>query len=176
MSLTEFMLAKLEGEVDQVSVSVSDTDLVLYFPYHKEAIARLKQIEGAEYQASDKCWSLPVTPENSSALYDTVMELRELFRREQDKAEARVVYQEQIAADVLAQLEADFEHAQLSFSVQGGEIGIHLPYDPALIRQLKKVDGRRWDSSEKCWWLPADQERQIRSVLRAVLKQLNKSR
>lgn len=165
-------LTALEGEANQVRISVSDSDLVLHCPYHKSAITQIKQIEGAVYQAADKCWYLPVTPHNLTALYDLVLALRELFQREQDKADAREDWRQNIAADVLAQLKADFDHPQIHFSLHGGQIGLEIPYDPVSIRQIKKIEGRRWDAESKCWLIPADQERPLRAFLRQIERQL----
>ena len=65
-------LTDLEGEKDQVSCSVSDTDIVLYFPFLEEANARIKAIEGAEFNSADRSWSLPITEDNWRQVRDAV--------------------------------------------------------------------------------------------------------
>lgn len=79
-------LEPLDGEIDAVRVQVSENDLLLHFPYHKQAVDWVKRIEGAEYHSHDKSWSFVVTEDNTLALRDLVDELREFFRREQEKA------------------------------------------------------------------------------------------
>lgn len=170
--LRDAVLAPLEGEQDQVHVTLSDTDIGLNFPYHKSAVAAIKNIEGAQYHPSDKSWSLPITPRNLYAVRDGVEGLREFFRREVAKAEAREDMRLEIVDTVLESLAADFEHPRVTFDKQEGCVALGVPYDPKSIRLIKKIDGARWDSSDKVWLLPADAEKKIRTALKGIFKLL----
>ncbi len=166
------VLAPLEGDLDEVSVTLSDTDLGLNFPYHKTAVASIKQFEGSQYHPSDKSWSLPITPRNLYAVRDTVEGLREFFRREAAKAEARAEMRLEMVDMVLESLATDFEHPRVTFDKQEGCVALGVPYDPKSIRLIKKIDGARWDSSDKVWLLPADAEKKIRTALKGIFKLL----
>ncbi len=170
--LVALVLAPLEGEQDEVAVTLSDTDLGLNFPYHKTAVSSVKGIEGSQYHPSDKSWSLPITPRNLYAVRDTVEGLREFFRREAAKAEAREEMRLEIVDTVLESLATDFEHPRVTFDKQEGCVALGVPYDPKSIRLIKKIDGARWDSSDKVWLLPADAEKKIRTALKGIFKLL----
>jgi hypothetical protein len=170
--LAEVILVPLEGEIDQVSVGVSDTELTLLFPYHKGAIASVKAVEGSQYQPGDKAWSFTITARNVYALSDLVGSLRELFRREAGRAEAREDMRKEIADSVVESLREDFDHPRVSFEKQEGSVALTVPYDPKSIKLIKKIEGARWNSSDKVWLLPADAEKKIRSALNGIFKLL----
>lgn len=165
-------LEPLDGEIDAVRVQVSENDLLLHFPYHKQAVDWVKRIEGAEYHSHDKSWSFVVTEDNTLALRDLVDELREFFRREQEKSELRELRRLDIADDVAARLEAGYGFPGLTIVPREGDVAISFPYSPKAIQIMRKVEGRRWDPDEKAWLLPADAEKQIRSALKALKKAL----
>lgn len=165
-------LSELEGTEDEVTVTVSESDLMVYFPYRPDAIADVKKVEGAEYHSQDKAWSLPVTPENTLELYDLIRGLRERFQREADQALVRIGYQRQIVDTVLEQLQTDFEHPELGLDKSGGSILVRFPYNAKCLKAIRKVDGREWDASEKAWRVPADAEKPLRQALKQILKQL----
>ncbi len=166
-------LADLEGDASEVSVQVSDTDLVLYFPYHPDAVKQIKRIEGAEYQPHDKAWALPVTDENKGQVYDTVAGLREFFEREADKALLRIEYQQDIGEHVIESLKADFDHPDLGLELRGSSILVRFPYDQKSMKAIKKVDERVWDGMEKAWKVPTDADKSLRKALRGIMKQLD---
>lgn len=163
-------LSDLEGEKDQVSASVSDTDIVLYFPFLEEANRLVKQIDGAEYNSADRSWSMPITEENCDRVRDTVDSIREAFVREKGKAELREQNRIEIADMVLAKLQRDFSYPGLELSALEGDITVSVPYSAKAVAILRKVDGRRWDGDEKVWRLPADGEKQIRTALKSLRK------
>lgn len=171
--LTTAILENLAGECDQVMVQLFESDLSLFFPYHKEAIERVKKVEGAEYHAPDKSWSFQVDENNWPQLQDLIIDLRDFFRREQARAGHRAMMQVEMAATVLEQLQADFDHPDLQLGEQDGCISVAFPYDPKAIKAIKKVPERRWDSETKAWLLPADLERKIRSVLQQIMRTLS---
>ncbi|PIQ28537.1 hypothetical protein COW36_12815 [bacterium (Candidatus Blackallbacteria) CG17_big_fil_post_rev_8_21_14_2_50_48_46] len=170
--MLENPLAELEGEIDEVRVQLFDEELSLHFPYHKSAVASVKAIEGAIYNPSDKSWCLPITPQNTYTVQDAVVSLRKFFRREVALAEQREEMRHEIADSVVEGLRSDFEHARVSFEKQEGCVALSIPYDPKSIRLIKKIEGARWDSSDKVWLLPADQERKIRTALKGIFKLL----
>ncbi|HEY9840741.1 MAG: hypothetical protein ACAI44_27330 [Candidatus Sericytochromatia bacterium] len=163
-------LTDLEGEKDDVTVSVSETDAVLYFPYNEQAIALIKFVEGSEYNSGDKSWSLPITEENCHRVRDTIDGLREFFQREKGKAELRAQVQLEIADGVLERLQKDFDFPWLRLSALEGDIGVSFPYSAKAVAIMRKVEGRRWDGEEKVWRLPADEEKKIRTALKALRK------
>lgn len=165
-------LSDLEGEKAQVSVSVSDTDAVLYFPYSEGAIALVKRIEGAEYFSADKSWSLPINEHNCHDVRDTIEALREYFQRETAKAEQAEELRREMAGDVLERLQRDFERPGLRLDALEGDITVSFTYSTKAVAIIRKVEGRRWDGEEKVWRLPADQEKKIRSALKALGKVL----
>lgn len=165
-------LSDLAGEWDQVLVQYCEDELVVAFPYHKQGLTKVKRIEGATWQAHDKSWSLPLNEGNALQVRDLVENLRELFRREQAKVEIQAEHCIEIAAEVCERLQADFDHSSLSWGYDGGEVSLGLPYCPEIIKQLKKIEGKRWDSGDKLWYFPADQEKKLRSVLRSVSRWL----
>lgn len=163
-------LTDLEGEWDDLRISVSDTDMVLYFTYNEEAIKHLKLIEGSEYNSSDKSWALPITEDNWREVRDAVSYIREVFERERGKAELREQMRLEIAEMVLGRLQRDFPHPNLKLDFAEGDITVKVPYSPKAIAILRKIEGRRWDGEEKVWRLPADEEKKIRSALKALKK------
>ncbi|PKL79422.1 MAG: hypothetical protein CVV27_01855 [Candidatus Melainabacteria bacterium HGW-Melainabacteria-1] len=163
-------LTDLEGESGELRISVSDTDIVLYFPFLEAANQCIKGIEGAEFSSSDKSWSLPITDDNWRQVRDAVEAVREAFASEQRKAEHRAQVRLEIADMVLARLQRDFSHPKLNLDVVEGDISLSFPYSPKAVQIMRKVEGRRWDGEEKVWLLPADEEKKIRSALKALRK------
>lgn len=163
-------LTDLEGDWGDLRVSVSDTDLVLYFSFNEEAIRCIKGVEGAEFNSSDKSWGLPITEDNWRTVRDTVDEIKEIFVREQAKAELREQMRQEIAEMVCARLERDFTYPRLKIGYNEGDITVSFPYSPKAVAIMRKVEGRRWDGEEKVWLLPADEEKKIRSALKALKK------
>lgn len=163
-------LSDLEGEKDEVSVSISDTDAVMYFPFNEEANALIKRIEGAEYNSADRSWSLPISEENCHQVRDAIEDVRECFQRARGKAEHRAQVQLEIAETVLAGLKRDFPYPNLKLDALEGDITVSFPYNAKAVQIIKKVDGRRWDGDEKVWRLPADEEKKIRSALKSLRK------
>lgn len=47
---------------------------------------------------------------------------------------------------------------------------LRVPYIPEWIVQIRKVPGRKWDGTKKCWMIPADEETVI--ILCSVLKEI----
>ena len=170
--MLEHPLTELEGEQDHVRVQLCEDELVLYFPYHKTALQTVKKLAGASYSASDKAWIIPLDTQNIYPVQDTILSLRKHFRREAVANEQRENWCREIAGTLAENLASDFEHPALQIDAEAGCISLSVPYDPKSIRLLKKIEGARWDSSAKVWLLPADEERKIRTTLKAVLKNL----
>lgn len=166
-------VADLEGEANAVQVVVSDTDVVMYFPYDKTAIAQVKAFENAEYHPQDKAWSLPRSPENELELYDLICDLRQHFLRLEKQDEARKDFQGEVVGTVLDFLREDFDHPDLEINQYDRWIAVRFPYDPKAIKAIKKIPGRQWDAHEKFWLLPPDREKQIRSALSIVMRGLS---
>lgn len=47
------------------------------------------------------------------------------------------------------------ERANAGLKPVGNRIEIHFPYNPLAINEIKKISGRRWDATKKCWSVPA---------------------
>lgn len=165
-------LTDLEGDWGDLRVSVSDTDIVLYFSFNEEANGHIKQIEGAEFNSSDKSWSLPITEDNWRTVRDAVEYLKEVFERERGKAELREQRRHEIAEMVLARLQRDFTYPNLTLDYLEGDITVSFPYSVKAVAIMRKVEGRRWDGEEKVWLLPADEEKKIRTALKALKKHI----
>lgn len=163
-------LTDLEGEWEGIRTSVTDTDLTITFPFLPEANDCMKALPGAIFDAADKFWSVPISPEIESDVRDAIMTIRELFQREKHKAEQRTIRQEEMADMVLGNLQREFEGTPLILDKDGGDITVRFPYNAKAVAILRKIDGRRWDGNEKIWRLPADAERQIRAAFKALKK------
>lgn len=63
---------------------------------------------------------------------------------------------------------------EAGFVVVEGEgeawLRVKMPYIPEWIVQIRKVPGRKWDGTKKCWMIPADEETVI--ILCSVLKEI----
>lgn len=161
-----------EQDEGPVKIKVFEQDVLLYFPYHPEAVAAVKAVGEAEYAAHDKSWTLHVTEANQRQVAGLIAHLEQLFAEvEVLEAEARQRRQD-IAPLVLQQLQGRFEHPRLELGAEDEHITVRFPYHVKAVNAIKKVDGRIWDGDEKCWRLPCDQERQIRSALAKILKLL----
>ncbi len=156
-----------------LKIKVFDQDVLLYFPYNPEAIALVKTIEGAEYAAHDKSWTLTVTEENMRAVVAVIADLEQLFVEAEEKELTAQQRRIDIAPLVLEGLQRRFEHRHLHLDAEDEWITVSFPYHQKSLNAIKKVDGRQWDGDEKRWRLPCDQERQIRSALAKIVKVLN---
>lgn len=165
-------LTDLEGDWGEMRVSVSDTDIVIHFPFNEEANAHIKAIEGSEYLSADKAWSLPITEENWRTVREAVEFVRDAIAREERRAEHQARMRVEMAEMVHARLDRDFGGGKISLGYNEGDITVSFPYSAKAVAIMRKVEGRRWDGEEKAWLLPADQEKKIRSALKALKKHL----
>lgn len=163
-------LTELEGTWGELKVSVSETDMVLSFPFNEAANFCLKQIEGHEYYAAEKCWSLPITEDNHHQLEDTVAYIQECLERAQAKAEHQALLRSEKAPKLAETLQSQFDNRLIKIDYEEGDITVSFPYHAKALGIIRKIDGRRWDGDAKAWYLPADQEKQIRNALKALSK------
>lgn len=160
-------------EEGPVKIKVFDQDILLYFPYNHDAILTVKTIEGAEYAAHDKSWTLTVTEENIKAIVGVIADLEHIFVEAEIKEKEQQQRRIDIAPLVLDRLQRRFEHLHLQLDAEDEWITVSFPYHQKSLNAIKKVDGRKWDGDEKRWLLPSDEERQIRSALAKILRVMN---
>jgi hypothetical protein len=156
-----------------IKIKVFDQDVLLYFPYNHDAILTVKTIEGAEYAAHDKSWTLTVTEDNIKAVAGVIADLEQIFVEAEIKEKAAQQRRIDIAPLVLERLQRRFEHRHLLLDAEDEWITVSFPYHQKSLNAIKKIDGRKWDGDEKIWRLPSDEERQIRSALAKILRVLN---
>ena len=162
-----------EQEEGPVKVKVFDQDVLLYFPYNHDAILEVKTIEGAEYAAHDKSWTLHVTEENIKDVAAVIGQLEAIFVDAEAKEKRAREHRQDISELVAERLQNRYQHRHLKIDAEDEWITVGFPFHQKSINAIKKIDGRKWDSEEKRWLLPSDQERQIRSALNKILKVMN---
>lgn len=160
-------------EEGPVKIKVFDQDILLYFPYNHDAILTVKTVEGAEYAAHDKSWTLTVTEDNIKAVAGVIADLEHIFVEAESKAQEAQQRRLDIAPLVLDRLQRRFEHRHLELDAEDEWITVRFPYHQKSLNAIKKIDGRKWDGDEKRWLLPCDEERQIRSALAKILRVMN---
>ncbi len=156
-----------------VKIKVFDQDVLLYFPYNHDAILEVKTIEGAEYAAHDKSWTLHVTEDNIRDVAAVIAELEKIFVAAEEKERKAQAHRVDIAEQVAERLQNRYQHRQLKIDYEEEWVTVSFPFHQKSINAIKKVDGRKWDSDEKRWLLPSDQERQMRSAFNKILRVIN---
>ena len=53
----------------------------------------------------------------------------------------------------------------LRIAVENGRAKVYTPYNPDFVSQIKTIGGHKWDSTEKCWTVPAAEIDTVRKCM-----------
>lgn len=60
------------------------------------------------------------------------------------------------------------EEQGMKINVEDSRAKVYTPYNAAFVAQIRAIGGARWDSSSKCWTVPAESVDQVREIMMAV--------
>jgi hypothetical protein len=63
-------------------------------------------------------------------------------------------------------MESAMQREMAEISLDGEEIVIRTPYNPALVVEIRGIPGRWWDARKRVWHVPASSEQQVREIIR----------
>jgi hypothetical protein len=129
-------------------ISVADGQFVISFPYDPALVATVKAINGRRFNPETKTWTAPLS---------SAPDIRALCATQGFSASDS-------ATDAMnGEVPAEAHTAPLkgTLGITNGRLALKFPYDPDAVRDIKAINGRRWDAEEKVWLVPISSVRLV---------------
>ena len=129
-------------------VTFADGWFRVAFPYDPALVAKIKTIPGRRFDPDTKAWAVPAS---STPLVRALCATHGFTASDT----ATLAFQSETPP------EAHTAPLTGTITLQDGRFRLAFPYDPEAVRDIKAINGRRWNPDEKVWTAPISSVRLV---------------